>query len=111
MKRFDKHIFICENLREKDHPRGCCAEKGSAEIKEKFKKRLKDLGLNSSVRANTSGCLDACEHGPVVLVYPEQIWYGGVKVEDVEEIIQQHIIKNKHVERIKIKDKTFNKDE
>ncbi|MBE0572195.1 MAG: (2Fe-2S) ferredoxin domain-containing protein [Ignavibacteriaceae bacterium] len=111
MKRFEKHIFICENRRPEGHPRGCCAEKNSPEIKELFKKRIKDLGLSTTVRANTAGCLDACEHGVTVLVYPEQIWYGKVTTDDVEEIIQQHLIKNIPVERLKIKDEKFNKDE
>jgi len=111
MKRFDKHIFICENKRIEGHPKGCCAEKGSPAVKEQFKKRIKELGLGTKVRANTAGCLDACEHGITVVVYPEQIWYGKVTVDDVEEIIQGHIIKNEPVERLKIKDAKFNKDE
>jgi (2Fe-2S) ferredoxin len=110
MKRFEKHIFVCENKRPEGHPRGCCAEKGSLEVRELFKSRLKELGLNASVRANTSGCLDACEFGISVVIYPEQIWYGGVKKDDVEEIIQSHIIDNKPVERLKINNERFNKD-
>ncbi len=111
MKRFEKHIFVCENKRPKGHPKGCCQDKGSIEIRALFKKRLKELGLNPKVRANSSGCLDACEFGATVLVYPEQIWYGGVKLEDVEEIIQSHIINNKPVERLLIKEKRFWKDD
>lgn len=103
MKRFEKHIFICENRREPGHPRGCCSDKDSIEIRELFKKRLKELGFNSKIRANSSGCLDACEFGPTVVVYPEQVWYGGIKPEDVEEIIQSHIINNKPVEKFLIK--------
>ncbi len=110
MKRFEKHIFVCENKRPENHPRGCCFDKGSSEIRELFKKRLKDLGLNIDIRANTSGCLDACEYGVTVLIYPEQIWYGGVALNDVEEIIQSHIINNKPVTRLMIKDKRFHKD-
>ena len=110
MKRYEKHIFICENKRPKDDPKGCCFDKGGSEIKAKFKERIKQLGLKSTVRANTSGCLDACEFGASVVVYPEQIWYGGVKVDDVEEIIQDHIINNKPVERLFIKHPSFNKD-
>lgn len=110
MKRFEKHIFVCENKRPDGHPRGCCFDKGGALVREKFKKRLKELGLNRDVRANASGCLDACEFGVTVLVYPEQIWYGGVTVDDVEEIIQSHIINNKPVERLFIKDERFNRD-
>ena len=111
MKRFEKHIFICENKRPEGHPRGCCAEKNSPEIKELFKKRIKELGLNTDVRANSAGCLDACELGVTVVIYPEQIWYGKVTIADVEEIIQEHIIKNSPVERLKIKDEKFNRDE
>ncbi len=110
MKRFDKHIFICENKRPDGHPRGCCCEKGSKEIRALLKKRLTELGLSTKVRANTAGCLDACEFGVTVLVYPEQTWYGGVTLEDIEEIIQKHIINNNPVKRLIIKDKRFNKD-
>ncbi len=110
MARFEKHIFICENRREPDNPRGCCAEKGSSEIRHLFKSRLKELGLNSKVRANSAGCLDACSFGPSVVIYPGQIWYGGVKPADVEEIIQSHIIKNVPVERLLIKEKRFLQD-
>ena len=110
MKRFEKHIFICENKRPDDHPRGCCADKNSAELKKSFKEKLKVLNLNSEVRANTAGCLDACEFGPVIVVYPEQIWYGNVSEGDVDEIIESHIINNKPVERLKINDRKFNRD-
>ena len=110
MKRFDKHIFICENKRPEGHPRGCCFDKGGTELKEEFKSKLKALGLNSTVRANTAGCLDACEYGATVLVYPEQIWYGGVTLADVDEIINEHIINDHPVERLLIKDKRFNRD-
>jgi (2Fe-2S) ferredoxin len=109
MNRFEKHIFICENRRPDDHPRGSCGEKNSTLVKELFKKRLKELGLSATVRANTSGCLDACEHGVTVVVYPEQVWYGNVLSNDVEVIIQEHIIKNTPVERLKIKDEKFNR--
>jgi (2Fe-2S) ferredoxin len=110
MKRFEKHIFVCENKRPDGHPRGCCAEKGSAEIRELLKSRLKELGLNSEIRANGSGCLDACEFGTSMVIYPEQVWYGGVKKEDVEEIIQSHIINNAPVERLMINHPRYNKD-
>lgn len=110
MKRFEKHIFICENKRTEGHPRGCCFEKNSPELKDKLKNRIKELGLNSNIRTNSSGCLDACEFGASMVIYPEQIWYGGVTVDDVDEIVQSHLINNKPVERLMIKDKRFNKD-
>lgn len=110
MKRFEKHIFICENKRPPDDPKGCCSDKGGSELKAKFKQRLLELGLKPLVRANTSGCLDACEFGASVVVYPDQVWYGGVTIDDVEEIIQSHIVNNKPVERLFIKHPNFNKD-
>jgi (2Fe-2S) ferredoxin len=110
MKRYNKHIFICENKRPEGHPRGCCSEKGSAEIREYFKLRLKELGLNAEVRANAAGCLDACEFGVSIVVYPEQIWYGAVTKNDVDEIIQSHIVNNNPVERLKITHPRYNKD-
>jgi (2Fe-2S) ferredoxin len=111
MPRYEKHIFICENKRDQSDPRGCCSAKNSPAIRELFKKRLKELGLNKRMRANSAGCLDACAFGPSIVVYPGQIWYGGVKVDDVEEIIQNHLINDKPVERLLIKDKKFLKDE
>ena len=111
MARFEKHIFVCENVREPGHPSGCCSEKGSKEIRALLKSRLKELGLSYKIRANTSGCLDACEFGPSIVVYPEQIWYGGVTKDDVEEIIQSHLINNIPVERLLIKDKRYIKND
>jgi (2Fe-2S) ferredoxin len=111
MKRFEKHIFVCENKRPEGHPKGCCADKDSVEVRALFKNRLKQLGLSTEIRANASGCLDACEHGVTVVVYPDQVWYGGVTIDDVEEIIQQHLINNRPIDRLKIKDQKFNKDE
>jgi (2Fe-2S) ferredoxin len=100
--RFTHHIFICENLRSEDDPRGSCAAKGSAAIRDAMKKEIKVRGLRGKVRANQSGCLDACEFGPSVVVYPEGIWYGGVKPEDVPEILESHVIEGKPVERLRI---------
>lgn len=110
MKRYNKHIFICENKRPDGHPRGCCADKGSAEIREYLKNRLKELGLNVDIRANGAGCLDACEFGVSIVVYPEQIWYGSVTKNDVEEIINSHLVNNQPVERLKINHPRYNKD-
>jgi (2Fe-2S) ferredoxin len=111
MRRYNKHIFICENVRPDGDPRGCCSEKDSKKLRELFKARLKQLGLNSEVRANTAGCLDACEFGVTVVIYPDQVWYGGVTENDVEEIIQSHILEDKPVERLIIRDKRFHRDD
>ncbi|MBI2429740.1 MAG: (2Fe-2S) ferredoxin domain-containing protein [Ignavibacteriales bacterium] len=107
MGRFQKHIFVCINERPENDPKGCCLLKGSVEIRDTFKNELKKLGISSTVRANNAGCLDACEFGPTIVIYPEGVWYGGVKKEDIQEIIQEHIIQGKVVERLLIKEPKY----
>lgn len=110
MKRFEKHVFICNNSRPAGHPRGCCFDKGSKELLDEFKKKVAGVGLNKKIRVNLSGCLDACEQGIAMVVYPEQVWYGNVKKEDIDEIIQSHLINNQPVERLELKEQDINND-
>ncbi len=105
--RYDRHIFICTNRRKDDDPKGSCAQKGSEEIRELFKRELHERGLKAKVRANKSGCLDVCEHGPNVVIYPEGVWYCNVSKDDVIEIIERHIIKGEVVERLLMKDTRY----
>jgi (2Fe-2S) ferredoxin len=104
MPRFRHHVFICENLRPEDDPRGSCGAKGSASIRQAFKSELKARNLKGVVRANASGCLDACAHGPSVVVYPEGVWYGGVTPADVPEIVESHLVGGRPVERLRIRE-------
>lgn len=99
MAPFDKHIFICCNRREAGHPRGCCDPTGSEALQKAFKKAIAERGLKR-VRANKAGCLDQCEKGPTVVVYPDTVWYGRVTEADVNEIVEQHIIGGRPVERL-----------
>jgi (2Fe-2S) ferredoxin len=108
MAKFDKHIFICTNTRETGHPRGCCNPGGDGELQRLFKVKLAQRGLKTAVRANKSGCLDQCELGPTVVVYPEAVWYGHVRPEDVDEIIDAHIIGNTPVARLRLADAELN---
>jgi (2Fe-2S) ferredoxin len=108
MPRFEKHIFICGNQRPEGHPRGCCDPSGQVALQKLFKQKLAERGLKGKVRANQSGCLDQCEHGPNLVVYPEAVWYGGVKLTDVDEIINAHIVGGKPVERLMMKDSCIN---
>src|SRR5712692_8625004 len=107
MPKFEKHVFICMNQREDGHPRGCCDPSGAGELQRLFKTRLTQRGFKL-VRANKSGCLDQCELGPTVVVYPEAVWYGGVTAADVEEIIESHIVNNRPVKRLIIPDAVLN---
>ena len=108
MSKFIHHIFICANQRPAENPRGCCDPQGIGALQLAFKKELSLRGLKETVRANRSGCLDQCEHGPTVVVYPEGVWYGGVKPEDVAEIIESHIINKIPVTRLMLDDNCIN---
>ena len=101
---FDKHVFICTNRREPGNPKGDCASKGGDELKDEFKRLLHDRGLKGRIRANAAGCLDQCARGATVVVYPEQVWYGGVTTADVAEIVDRHIINGEYVQRLMLPD-------
>ncbi len=102
MPPLKKHIFICEHERPQDSPRGCCAKKGGGQLKKLIKQNLVQKGLSKVYRINSAGCLDACEHGPSMVIYPQAIWYGNIKESDVCEIIEKSIIKNDIIERLLI---------
>ena len=102
MPYFDKHVFICTNERPAGHPKGDCTKKGSAGVRAAFKRELADRGLRGRMRANASGCLDNCEMGCSVVVYPDDVWYGKVTEADVAEIVESHLLGGKPVERLVI---------
>ncbi len=96
---FRVHVFICTNRRPDDNPRGSCAQRGSEILREHMKDAQKKLGLKD-VRINSAGCLDRCGKGPVMVIYPEGIWYGFNSVADIDEILDTHIVKGGRVERL-----------
>jgi (2Fe-2S) ferredoxin len=108
MPKFERHIFVCTNVRDASSPRGCCDPAGQAELQKALKAKLAERGLKGRVRANKSGCLDQCEHGPNMVVYPEAVWYGGVRKEDLDEIVESHIIGGEPVRRLMIADACLN---
>lgn len=99
---YDKHIFICVNQRAEGAPRRSCGEAHGMEIVDAFKKKLKELNLPIKLRAQKAGCLDICDFGQTVVIYPEGVFYVGVELTDVDEIIHEHIINNRVVERLKL---------
>ena len=108
MASFTHHIFVCGNVREPGHRRGCCDPEGGQSLREAFKKAIKKAGLGPLVRANHAGCLDQCEHGPTVVIYPQGIWYGHVTAADVPRIVEKTIAGGEVIEDLLIADSCLN---
>jgi (2Fe-2S) ferredoxin len=102
MSYFQHHLFFCTNQREDGSQ--CCENFNAKAMRDYAKQRSKALGLVSSgkVRVNTAGCLNRCEKGPVAVVYPDAVWYNYIDEEDIDEIIEQHLVNDTVVERLKI---------
>ncbi len=98
---YDKHIFICTNER-KNSTRKSCGEAHGLELVSKFKEELKSRNIDLKIRVQKAGCLDICDFGPTLVVYPEGIFYVGVTVNDVTEIIEEHLLHNRPVERLRL---------
>ena len=96
------HVFCCTNVRPENHPRGSCARKGSVALRDEMKAMAKAMGLKR-VRINTAGCLDRCELGPTMVIYPEGVWYRYESVADLEEILNVHVKGGGRVERLMMK--------
>jgi (2Fe-2S) ferredoxin len=96
---YRRHVFFCVNEREPGHQRGCCAEKGSQALRDYMKDKAKEMGLKR-VRINQSGCLDRCELGPSVVIYPEGVWYRCATKGDVDEILETHVRNGGRVRRL-----------
>lgn len=100
---YQHHVFFCTNVRE-DGCRASCGRTGALDAQQHAKKRIKELGLNGpgKVRINKAGCMDRCEEGPVVVIYPKGTWYTYVDTSDIDEIIDRHLLKDEVVDRLKI---------
>ncbi|MGE5503631.1 MAG: (2Fe-2S) ferredoxin domain-containing protein [Actinomycetota bacterium] len=93
------HVFACTNTRPSGHPRGSCAGHGAEPLRDYMKARAKELGLKG-VRINSAGCLDRCELGPVMVIYPEGVWYAYRTYADIDEILSTHLVGGGRVERL-----------
>jgi (2Fe-2S) ferredoxin len=102
MSYFERHVFFCCNQREAGE--ACCNNHGAAEMRAYAKDRVKVLKLSGKgkVRINSAGCLDRCDEGPVIVVYPEAVWYTYVDKQDIDEIIDEHLVNGRVVERLKL---------
>ena len=100
---YQQHVFFCTNRR--DNGNACCADRGAEAAQQHAKRRIHEMDLNGAgkIRINKSGCLDACERGCTVVVYPEGVWYGAVTKDDVKQIVEDHLVGGKPVERLRMK--------
>lgn len=96
---YKHHVFFCMNERPEGHERGSCAARGSIKLRNYMKARATELGLDRS-RINQAGCLDRCELGPTVVIYPEGVWYKCETAEDVDEILSEHLQNGRRVTRL-----------
>lgn len=102
MSYYQYHVFFCTNVR--TDGRACCADHNAQAMRDYLKKKVKQAGLSGEgkVRINTAGCLDRCELGPVIAIYPEDTWYTYVDQEDLDEILESHLKNGRRVERLLI---------
>jgi (2Fe-2S) ferredoxin len=102
MPYYQRHVFFCTNKR--DDGRACCQDHDAQNLRDYAKAKVKSLGLagKGKVRINNAGCLDRCDEGPVVVVYPEEVWYTYVDKADIDEIVEEHLVHGRPVERLKI---------
>ena len=102
MSYYSRHAFFCVNQR--DDGSACCQNAGAAAMRAHAKARIKELGISGpgGVRVNTSGCLDRCGEGPIVVVYPEGVWYTYNDETDVDEIVEEHLLHGRPVDHLKI---------
>ena len=102
MGYYKHHVFFCLNKR--DPPEKCCADAGAADLQKHAKDRVKALGIagEGGVRVNKAGCLDRCEEGPCVVVYPDNVWYTYIDSADIDEIVDRHLVNGEIVERLRI---------
>ncbi len=100
---YDKHVFFCTNQREDGS--ACCGNHDAQKARDYVKDKVRALGLSgrqNRIRINSAGCMDRCDDGPVIVVYPEGVWYTYVDAKDLDEIIESHLKNGKVVDRLKI---------
>ncbi len=99
---YNRHVFVCMNERPEGHERGSCARRGAVQLRNYMKARAKEIGLDR-IRINQAGCLDRCELGPTMVIYPEGIWYRCETAEDIDEVLNEHLLNGRRVERLMLR--------
>ena len=101
---YQRHIFMCTNVRPEGHPRGCCMARAAAmggveKVRGYAREKARQLGIEG-IRLNAAGCLDRCEYGPNMVIYPEGVWYRYESTQDIDEIVETHVKNGGRVERL-----------
>jgi len=101
---YDRHVFMCTNVRPEGHPRGCCSARAAAaggvdKLRGYMREKARQLGIEG-LRCNAAGCLDRCEYGPNMVIYPEGVWYRYENTQDIDEIVETHLKNGGRVERL-----------
>ena len=102
MPRPEKHVFVCTQSRPADHPKGSCDARGAAPVIDVFRSEMEARDLWCRFKVSSTGCMGVCEQGPVVLVYPEGVMYRQITAEDVNTIIDEHLLGDKPVEKLMV---------
>ncbi len=99
MPHYRYHVFFCTNERE-DGSRACAGQK----VRDYAKQRIKSLGLDGAgqCRINSAGCLGRCEDGPLLVIYPQETWYTYIDEQDVDDIINEHLLQDRIVARLRL---------
>ncbi|MDP4183203.1 MAG: 2Fe-2S ferredoxin [Bacillota bacterium] len=103
MQKPKYHVFVCTSSRINGQQKGYCFSKDSVSIVQAFMEEIESRDLSSDVMITNTGCFGICSQGPIVVVYPEGVWYKEVSVDDVAEIVESHFENGNPVERLIIK--------
>lgn len=108
MPKPEHHIFVCQNVRDPENPRGCCMARGGGEVLKALKEEVRARNLRHMVEFDGSTCVDCCAWGPTVVVYPENVWYGKVTPADVPELVSA-VAEGRVIERLLVPDDQIRK--
>jgi len=103
MQKPKYHVFVCTSSRINGQQKGYCYSKDAVSIVQTFMEEIEMNELTDDVMVTNTGCFGICSSGPIVVVYPEGVWYKEVSPDDVPEIVESHFINGKKVERLEIK--------
>ena len=102
MSYYDHHLFFCTNLREDGS--NCCGRHGAQDLRDYAKQRCRSIAKEKNIRVNSAGCLNRCDKGPVLVIYPEGVWYSYIDKQDIDTIIEQHINRGEVVAHLLVKE-------